>query len=165
MSIVINKNTHDTTTGVASPTIEVVGLNYAKDFRLSSKSEPERTVLVNTTSPRDAEEKMILASSTVKDIYSNTDIPSAYRAGSRSGISILVQLNDIWSMTDSADPTYRVDLPVSAHLVLRVPSSYVTTDDVKGMISRMLGGLYETGSTDTSRLDALLRGITIPKDF
>lgn len=163
MSISINKNTKDTPTGVASPTIEVVGLNYKSDFCLSQKSEPGRTVLDNTTSPRDAQERMILASSTVKDIYSNTDIPSAFRAGSRQGVSVLVQLNSIWSLTNSEDATYRVDLPISAHLVLKVPSSYVSTDDVKGMISRMLGGLYETGSTDTSRLDALLRGNTVPK--
>lgn len=165
MSISINKNTNDTPTGASKPSIEVVGLNYASDFRLSQKSEPDRTILVNTTSPRDAVEKMILASSTVKDIYSNTDIDPNYRGAIRRGISILVQLNDIWTLQDTENAQFRVDLPMSAHLVLRVPSSYVSVDDIRGFIARMLGGLYETGSTGTSRLDALLRGITIPKDI
>lgn len=165
MSITINKNTTDTSTGASNPSIEVVGLNYAKDFRLSQKSEPDRTTLVNTTSPRDAAEKMILASSTIKDIYSNTDVDPNYRGAIRRGVSVLVQLNDIWTLVDSADAQFRVDLPISAHLVLRVPASYVSVSDVQGFVARMLGGLYETGSTGTSRLDALLRGITIPKDI
>lgn len=165
MSISIVKNTTDTTPSGDKPSIEVVGLNYATDFRMSQKSTADRTCLINVTSPRDAQENMILAATNVRDIYSGSNIDPAYRDAVRRGTSILVQLNDVWTLKDSADDKFRVDLPISAHLVIKVPSSYVTAADVKSFVGRMLGGLFETGSSGTSRIDALMRGITIPKDL
>ena len=79
---------------------------------------------------------------------------------------MLSQVTEVISVTDDADADYRVDLPVSCHLVVKVPSSqYVTAAMVETVIGRLLSSLFDTGATSTSRLEAILRGSLVPTEL
>lgn len=52
------------------------------------------------------------------------------------------------------------------HLVIKVPASeFVNAEVVEDLVARLISSLYETGKTDATRLDALLRGSLTPKDL
>lgn len=132
------------------------------DFIAIQKGD-QKTVATNKTSPLDQPETIRCQSTDIKDIYAGTSIdPSVYNA-SRQGTSILVQVNDIVRVTDSVDTAFQVDLPLSAHIVVKVPkSSYITEAHVQAVISRALGLFYNVGTPDTTRIAAMLRGSMTP---
>lgn len=165
MPYTINRNYSDTPTGGKTPTLTVVGLNFGSDFRIDSDIKGQ-TDLVNLTSPLGCEETWRFASKSVKDIYVNTKAPREMRYPSSRGVNILCQVNDIWTATDSDHPEATIALPVSAHLVIKVPANpLITADDVKSLVGRVIGGLFETGSDGNERINALLRQSTKPKEL
>lgn len=165
MAYTINRNYSDTPTGKAAPTITVVGLNFGADFRIDSDKKGQ-TDIVNITSPLGCEETWRFASTSVKDIYAGTKAARDMRYPSSRGVALLCQVNDIWTAVNGDDPKDIVALPVSAHLVVKVPANpLVSASDVKDLIGRMLGGLFETGSSGTDRIEALLRQSTKPKEL
>ncbi|DAD50816.1 TPA_asm: coat protein [ssRNA phage SRR5466725_5] len=151
--------------GVASLNFPRGLLNFEKDFRVKSNSPGKEVILTNITCPTDQPEKLRLCFSEVSNIYAGTGIDAPMYAPSKKGVSILAQLTDVISVTDTVDSAYRVDLPCSYHLVIKVPSSaYVQASDVVTGIGRLLSGLFDTGVSTTSRLDAILRGSLVPQD-
>ena len=163
MAKTINKG-YDTTNDVALVTA-AVGFDFAADFRTKENGTDE-VKIVNTTAPIDRPETIRFAYSEIKDVYKNTDIdPSAY-ATSRKGVQILAQINEVFSLTDDTDATYRVDLPVQAHVVIKVPAcEYITSSDVLGLVDRLNGCLFDAQTMDASRLQALLRGVLEPSEL
>lgn len=142
-----------------------VGFDYGADFRVKSNT-PGEAKLVNTTTPIDRPEIMRIAYSEVNDVYSNTQIDTSVQATSHKGVQILVQLTEVWSITDDTDAEYRVDLPISAHLVLKVPASeLIASSDVLALTNRLIGGLYDGQAVDTTRVQSLLRGALLPVDL
>lgn len=160
MSKVINVGYTDT---IATPkSLSRPDLSYAADFRVKS-DEPGESILVNLTSPLDRTETVRFGYSEVKDVYKNTTIDASVMAPSRKGVQILVQVNDIYSLTDSADASYRVDLPVSAHLVVKIPAcEYITPDMVQALAARAVSTLYDTGAVTTVKISQLLKGSLVP---
>lgn len=151
--------------GVTSLTIPVGLVNYGADFRVKS-NEPGEVVITNLTSPTDRPEKFRFAMSDIKDIYRNTGIDPSLYAPSKRGISILGQLTDVWTVVDSADPSYDVALPMEAHIVMKVPANdYITADMVLAFLGRTVDSLLETGVNNSNRLKALLRGSLLPIDM
>lgn len=139
-------------------------VNFGADFRVKSEA-PNEVVLVNLTSPVDRPEKFRFSYSDVANIYSGTDVDPSVYAPSKRGVSILCQLTETLSVTDSVDPTYRVDLPVSAHLVLKLPANEnITAAMLQTIVARMASGLYATGLTTTSRIESMVRGSLKPSD-
>lgn len=149
-----------------SPVLNLLrgSVNYGADFRVKSDGGSE-VVLTNITSPVDRPEKFRFGFSEIANIYSGSDVdPGAY-APTKLGASVLCQLTDIWSVTDSVDPSYRVDLPVSAHLVLKFPKNEnITAEMLQTLVARMLSGLYDTGLVTTDRIAAMARGSLRPAD-
>lgn len=138
-------------------------INFAKDFRVKENKESEM-ILTNLTSPFDRPETLRVGYSRIKDVYLNTQIDPSVYSPTKSGISILTQLSETFSVTDSVDPSYRVDLPVKAHLVISVPnSSDITVDMVQTLVGRLVSTLYDTGKSDTTRLAQILRGALMPE--
>jgi len=69
-------------------------------------------------------------------------------------------------VTDSADATYVVNLPVAGHIVLRIPANEnITADMLKLFVGRLIDGLFETGLNDSTRLRSLSRGVLLPNDL
>lgn len=132
---------------------------FSSDYRIKASSDGE-VVWTNIKSPLDRPETIRQAYSLVNDVYKGTDIAVGVRAASSKGVSILSQVTETWSVTDSTITDYRVDLPVSAHLVIKVPASGdLASVNILALVQKLVGSLYsETIAMDTAKLDALLRG-------
>lgn len=152
--------------GVTALTFPRAILNIEKDFRIKSNDAGKEIVLTNLTSPIDRPEKIRIAYSEIANIYSGTGIDPAMSAPSKKGVSLLIQVTNVMSVTDDTDPSYRIDQPFSAHLVLKLPSSeYLTGAVVQEQIGRLLSSCFDSGSLSTTRLEALLRGSLVPSDL
>lgn len=167
MSFTVNKNigTDTPISGVSSLTLERSIPNYGVDWRTKS-DEPDEVVVTNMNSPVAFPEKFRVAASDINDIYKGTGISNTLVSPVRGGRNVLVQLTEIWTVTDSADPTYNVALPVSAHVVLKVPNHpAIVANDVVALLGRLVSGLYDSGSEESSRIAAILRGSLKPSDM
>lgn len=167
MAKVVNKGYIDTPiSGVTELKFDRGLLNYKADFRVKSEDAGKEIVLTNITSPIDRPEKIRIAYSDVSNIYNGTGIEPSVYAPTKRGVSVLAQSTNVISVTDDTDPTYRVDLPVSYHLVIKVPASESISDQVilEGL-GRLLSGLFDTGSLTTARLESILRGSLTPADM
>lgn len=166
MAKTVSYNRTDTTvSGNPTLTLPLAVLNYKADWRVKSVTSTE-AVLTNLTSPISAPERLRFAVSDINDVYKNTGIDPLTAAPSKKGVSILCQLTDTWSVTDSVDTTYLVNLPVAGHIVLRIPNNEnITPDMLKAFVGRLIDGLFETGITDSARLRALSRGVLLPADL
>jgi hypothetical protein len=167
MTKVINSGYVDTpVSGVSSLTFPRAVLNIGSDFRVKTNNTGKEVVLTNLTSPIDRPENIRLAYSDIANIYSGTGVDPSLSAPTKRGVSILSQVTDVISVTDDTDADYRVDLPISAHIVLKVPASeYITANVVQTLIGRLLSSLFDTGVTTTSRLEAILRGSLVPSEL
>ena len=151
---------------VGNPVLNLLrgSVNFGADFRVKQES-PNEVILVNLTSPVDRPEKFRFSYSEVANIYSGTDVDPSVYAPSKRGVSVLCQLTETLSVTDDTDPSYRVDLPISAHLVLKLPANEnITATMLQTIFARMASGLYATGLTTTSRIDSMVRGSLKPSD-
>lgn len=166
MSKVVSAGYTDTAiSGVTSLTLPRGLVNFAADFRVKKDGDTE-AIVTNLTTPVDRPEKFRWNASDIANIYSGSDIDPSVYAPSKRGVSVLAQVTEVYSVTDTTDATFRIDLPVSAHLVLKVPASeYLTADILQTVVGRLVSGLFETGSTATSRIGALVRGSLLPKDL
>lgn len=148
--------------GSATRTFTRANLNWPLDFVATEKSDMKFQA-ANKTSPLDQLETVRVQASEISDIYKGTTIdPSAY-AGSRKGLSIVGQVNDILRVTDSVDATYQVDLPISCHMVIKVPqNSMITADNVMAVAGRCLALLFDSNQITSGRIANLLRGAMTP---
>ena len=170
MSKVLSVNYTDTPIpNVEELVLERGRVNYAADFRVTRDTPSTggaEVKITNLTSPIPFPEDFRFSVSNVNNIYAGTAIDPSFWGPTRSGVSILCQLTESWSVTDTEDPTYLVGLPVSAHLVIKVPrSEQVTPALVEGLVGRLVSGLYETGDEGTNRLSSMLRGSLKPSDL
>lgn len=148
--------------GATTQSFTRANLNWPTDFSIISDNDG-KVILANKTSPLDQLERIRIESNGVADIYRGTSIdPSAY-APSRQGVSIVCQVMDVLRVTESTDATYQVDLPISAHIVVKVPlSTHVTAANVQAVLGRALSCFYSSNSTATTQIAAMLRGSMTP---
>jgi hypothetical protein len=149
--------------GVSSLTFPRGILNFTKDFRIKSNNAGKEIVLTNITSPIDRPENIRIAFTDIANIYAGTGVDPSILAPTKRGVSILAQHTDVLSVTDTVDADYRVDLPISAHIVIKVPSSeHVSAAVVQTLVGRLLSSLFDEGVATTSRLESILRGSLAP---
>lgn len=152
--------------GVTSLTFDRGILNFGKDFRVKSNNAGKEVVLTNITSPIDRPEKIRIAYSDIANVYTGSGIEPSVFASTKRGVSILAQVTEVISVTDDTDPDYQIDLPVSYHLVVKVPSNEnITAADINTGIGRLLSSLFDSGVSTTSRLEAILRGSLVPSEL
>lgn len=160
MSKTINKGFTDKV--AITKSINIPDLSWDVDFK-TKVDEPDEVILTNVTSPLDRPELFRFGYTEIKDVYKNTTIDPSVYAPTRRGIQILCQVNDVYSLTDDVDASYRVDLPVQAHVVLKVPAcDVITADMVEELAQRAVSGLFATGSVTSAKLSAMLRGSMRP---
>lgn len=166
MSKVVNVGYVDTPiSGVSSLKLNRGLLNFKADWRVKTDA-PGEMVLANLSSPVDRPERIRVSQSDVSNVYQGTDIDPSVYAPSRRGTSVLCQLTETFSVTDSTDADYRVDLPLSVHLVIKVPNSeFLSADMIQTAVGRLVSGIYDTGSEATTRIAAILRGSLKPSDL
>lgn len=152
--------------GVTALTFDRGLLNIGADFRVKSNDAGKEVVLTNLTSPIDRPEKIRIAYSEVANVYTGTGIDPSVSSPTKKGVSVLVQLTNVLTVTDSVDASYRRDYPISIHAVIKAPSSeFITADVIEENLGRLLSGLFDTGSTSTSRLESILRGSLVPSEL
>lgn len=136
-------------------------LSYATDWAKTVAVAKEAR-LTNLTTPLDRKEYARFAYDKVSNVYKGSDISPAYYAQNKTGSSVLVQLNTVLSYTD--DSGARTDLPLSAHLVIRVPNHVAITGSIlTTLLGRLVGLCYEQSDTSANaRLNALVRGGLLP---
>lgn len=140
-------------------------INFGADFDVVKEKASELT-LVNLTTPISKPESFKFAYSVVPDIYKGTGIAESARSVNTSGVSVLVQLNEIGTITDSEDPDYEVLAPVQYHMVIRVPAiEQITENHIMTGVGRLTSGLFDTGSEANLRLKKILRGALKPSDI
>lgn len=141
-------------------------VNIEADMRVKANQPGKEIILTNITSPVDRAEKIRIAYSEVSNVYTGTGIDASLLSPTKKGVSVLAQLTETISITDDADASYRIDLPVSYHLVIKVPSSeHINAADVQTGIGRLLSSLFDTGVMTTGRLEAILRGSLVPTEL
>lgn len=151
--------------GVSALNLERGLVNYGADFKVVS-DKPGEVILTNLTSPVVYPERYRISVSDVKNIYNGSSIEPSLYSPTKKGTSLLVQLTEILKVTDTAVPEMEIALPVSAHIVIKVPNhELVTPSVVEVLVGRLISGLYETGDEGTTRMTALLRGSLKPSDI
>jgi hypothetical protein len=150
--------TGETTTGLTVPLFD-----YSTVFNKKTDAAGE-CALTNTSSPMDRPEILRYKYQEIADVYKNSGVDPGYRAPSAKGRQILIQLNDIWKLVDSGDTSFRVDLPVQVHMVMRVPESeYITRDVLMAWFYRLAGATLDAAAT--GKLDVLMKGALVPADM
>lgn len=153
---------HTDTAVSAVGSLQPDSLNFSVDFaKMATKAQ--EAVVTNLTSPVDRKETIRWAYSRIANVYTGSDIsPSAY-AMNKTGASVLAQLNCVLSFSDDAG--VRTDLPLSAHLVMKVPNHEAITGTIlSSLLKRLVGTLYEeSDSSMDARLTALVHGAVLPK--
>lgn len=163
MTITINKGyTADGTPASLTTTVHHFPTTFAK--REASAGE---SVLVNTGTPTDRLEVVRTAIKDIKNVYNGTGVIPGYMSPNQTGKQLLIQLNEMWAKVDSENASFRQDIPVQAHLVIKLPNeSLISENDVLELVGRLIGLLSESDGgvepTITSRLVALLRGALTP---
>lgn len=136
-------------------------LSYATDYALI-RDDASEVVISNTTSPLDQPETIRFALSSVADVYQGTGIEPSFRSVTKRGESLLVQINDILRVTD-AEGQILYDLPISSHIVVKLPlNEYVTADVALQVVKRNISALFDTGLVTSARLNQLLRSSLKP---
>lgn len=127
-----------------------------------SKDDPGESILTNVAAPLDQPNSIRYAVTRVADMFKGT--PVTAQAGQRTdGNSYLIQLNEVWKEYDSADssvvPYYH---PISAHIVLKLPTNALVTGAVvETLLLRLLGAIQRNATDDLDvALEPLLHGIT-----
>lgn len=166
MSKVINYGYTDTAiSGVTSMNFPRGLVNYKSDFRVQKNGSDDVT-LTNITSPVDRQEKFRFAVNEVKNIYTNSGIDPSVWAASTRGNSLLISVAETISVTDSVDPSYRVDLPVTCNITLKTPQSdLITSEYLLVLLGRAVSGAFETGSLTTDGIKRLTHGSLVPLDL
>lgn len=133
--------------------------NFAQ-FRLLSSKEGE-TIIGAVPSPLGLPQTFKFGCRRIQNIYTGTGIDPGLFPPVRSGVSVVWQTNETWSMKDPDDgslPEFAV--PVEAHTVLRIPNNeLITLNDLLGLLQRQAGAILDT---DLSALAGLIRGATNP---
>lgn len=146
--------------GVTAPSLTVPVLNYDTDFRLKSGSVNE-VIMVNTTTSLDADETIRLSVAEVQDIYKNSGIAVDLISDTKQGYSLLLQVNQIVKVTDSSNLNYEAHIPLSAHLVIKLPKAEAITNEViLKLVSRVVAPLYDNG---VPKALSMLKGAISPK--
>lgn len=129
------------------------------------ESEGGQCVITNTTSPLGRPEQLRFNAYPVDNIYKGTGITEAYQAPDRTGVRIVANVHETWSLEPSAAnevaPVYH--LPVSAQVTLAVPNcEYIAGEDLIKLAVRAISSLFDTGTTTSARLESLIRGALVP---
>lgn len=163
MSLQLNYNRTDTAIGgVSSLNLPLAILNYGADF-VKEVDEPGEGILTNITSPVGLPERIRFAVSPVNDVYKNTGIDPTMWAPTRRGVTVLVQVQNTWTVTDTDDPKFRIAFPITGHTVLRVPQNELITADVlKAFLGRVNDGFFNSGVVTSERISSLMRGSMLP---
>lgn len=165
MAITVNKNYTDTAIAGAVDVSKVLAkINFESDFVRGDLSSNE-AIIHNLTSPISFPETFRFGISRPTNVFKGTGVDPSFYPPSRQGVQILTRVEEIWTVEDSGDPSFKIALPVSAHTVVRVPNSeYITASDVQTLLIRLLSLSYGQNASTNERITGLLHGSLLPQE-
>lgn len=149
-------------TNTAADTFNIVPVDVkaASNYAVT-QDEPTELVSSNKTAPIDQPEILTYRCQDLKTV--NLAMKNMYPPTITTGVQYVVKLDELASLTDSTDPSFRVDLPISAYLTIRHnKSGYVTSDMVASVVKRLLGACMKEDGT--WRFNELMRSSLKPTD-
>lgn len=102
----------------------------------------DRVVLVNANSDYSAPNHIRIERSRIANVYDGSGISTNYQLPSKRGVKLFMQCNSIATVSDSTDPTVRIELPYAASLTMRVPAvptNLVSYANVFSVLQQLLG--------------------------
>lgn len=151
---------------IATPAADY-GLGFSKSlFPVNSAKSTAKvantgneTVFIDTEAAVTAPTSIRRSVTNVTNMYANNNVvPPASRNYIQSGTSTLIQLNEVWTVTDDVSglTTY---IPISCHMVIRMSDHpAIVANDVVNLVLRTVGCIG-TGTTAALTVD-LPAGIT-----
>lgn len=137
---------------------------YTAEYTVTKNGTSE-AVLSSITAPREATDTIRYATANVANVYSGAGVDASLYGPTRRGNSVLIQCNKFVKFTDSTDDAKCFYLPVSAHLVLKVPRyEGITTAMVTDLLKSVVGACYDSSQATSpdARLNSLLRSALLP---
>lgn len=146
--------------GLAAVTYVIPPLNYTADFR-SLEEGPGRIVMTDITSPTDQPSTLRIAQTSKANVYAGTTIDASAFLANRRGTDTIVEVKEVWSISDAEDPSFLQLMPVRAAITLSLPTSNLITDElVSGLVGRAIAALFAQGdATNADGITALLHGV------
>lgn len=165
MAFVVNKNYTDTPiSGATVKTKSLAQINFSQDFALKGR-DSNNAIITNLTSPVGFPELFRTGTTIHPNVYKNTGIDPNFYPPSRQGVSVLSGITEVWTVTETTDPTFKIALPVSAHIVIKTPQSeYISSSDIETLVIRLLSTLYTENGAGVERITSLLRGSLVPPE-
>jgi len=102
----------------------------------------DRVVLVNANSDYSAPNHVRIERSRIANVYDGSGISTNYQLPSKRGVKLFMQCNSIATVSDSTNPTVRIELPYAASLTMRVPAvptNIVNYNHVLSVLQQLLG--------------------------
>lgn len=126
------------------------------------EDEPETCSLINNDSQVDLGEKLTYNCRKIATVASGLD--NMHPAQVQTGVQYQIKLDEQLSVTDSASPTFREDLPITAYITIRHPKNgNITASDVDAVFTRLISACYKMDNgTLTSRFADLMKSALRP---
>jgi hypothetical protein len=131
----------DATTATQSITVAAIN---AADWT-KTECTRDRVVLVNANSDYSAPNHIRIERSRIANVYDGSGISTNYQLPSKRGVKLFMQCNSVATVSDSTDPTVRIELPYAASLTMRVPAvptNIVSYVNVLSVLRQLLGLTY-----------------------
>lgn len=159
MSITVETGTGQTSSGTALTPLAPAPGSYG-----FTVDDPGQAVMKNVVNGLDQPNTIRYSLATVADVFKGSDVSAA--AGQRAdGLSILAQITESWKVTDSVTGEAYY-LPVSAHMVLKVPVDANVTGALLAALVARLAGALDRGTTDMAEvLTSLSHGVVRLPEF
>lgn len=151
-----------TDTVTAGKTLTIPDLKYATDYA-KTEDEPSQAVIANLTSTAlGTMETIRYAKSDVKNIYTNTQVGASNQMPAKTGVRTLVEANVLIQAANSVSGEEYL-IPVRAWTCVQIPTASFISDAVLNYaMGRVLGAMFDTSLTTTSREEAVARGSLLP---
>lgn len=151
----------DTTVdGVTSVSLTGPPLNYDADYRVIEEG-PGKVVYTHVKSPADRPSTLRIAQTSKANVYAGSTIDPSVYLPSKRGLDTIIEVREVWAVTDSADAAFLQYAPVRAALTLSLPDSgVITADDILLLVKRVTAALFDQGEiTAEPCVTALQRGV------
>lgn len=133
------------------------------DDYLWEKEEPGEAILRAVAGTIDQPNRIRFATASIANLFTGQTAVTPSAGQSTAGISILTQVQEVWKIYDAADADVApLFFPVSAHMVIKVPTNGLVTSSVlENLVLRLIGAPFRNGTDSLGdAMNPLLFGIT-----
>lgn len=127
------------------------------DFDLIADTADSVTI-TDTTLPIDAPRTIWAKTQKVANVYKNSNVASVYRAKATGGVKCINSVQDVITILDNTDTTFRIDFPFKANITFEMPYHELITDTlVLQQIFDAVATIFSPSSDGTSFVSRALK--------